>query len=104
MTGKVTKTSKFGAFVEIAPGVEGLVHISELDDRRVEKAEEVVTAGQEVNVKVLGVDKKSKRISLSIAKAKQDSERAEFSHYLQDNKGLGFTIGDKLGHLFKRED
>ncbi len=102
--GKVTKTSKFGAFVEVAPGVEGLVHISELDDRRVEKAEEAVTAGQEVNVKVLGVDKKSKRISLSIAQAKQDSERAEYSHYLQDNKGLGFTIGDKLGHLFKRED
>jgi 4-hydroxy-3-methylbut-2-enyl diphosphate reductase len=103
MAGKVTKTSKFGAFVEIVPGVEGLVHISELDDR-VEKAEEVVTAGQEVNVKVLGVDKKSKRISLSISQAKQDSERAEYSHYLQDNKGLGFTIGDKLGHLFKRED
>lgn len=102
--GKVTKTSKFGAFVEVAPGVEGLVHISELDDRRVEKAEEVVSAGQEVNVKVLGVDKKSKRISLSIAQAKQERERAEYSHYLQDNKGLGFTIGDKLGHLFKRED
>ncbi|HWQ62571.1 MAG TPA: 30S ribosomal protein S1, partial [Negativicutes bacterium] len=102
--GKVTKPTKFGAFVEIAPGVEGLVHISELDDRRVEKAEEVVTAGQEVNVKVLGVDKKTKRISLSIAQAKQERDRAEFSPYLQDNKGLGFTIGDKLGHLFKRED
>ncbi|MDT8901196.1 bifunctional 4-hydroxy-3-methylbut-2-enyl diphosphate reductase/30S ribosomal protein S1 [Anaeroselena agilis] len=105
VAGKVTKTSKFGAFVEVAPGVEGLVHISELDDRRVEKAEEVVTAGQEVNVKILGVDKKAKRISLSIAQAKQDRDRAEYSHYIQDSgKGLGFTIGDKLGHLFKRED
>ncbi len=103
--GKVTKTSKFGAFVEVAPGVEGLVHISELDDRRVEKAEEVVAAGQEVNVKILGVDKKTKRISLSIAQAKQDRDRAEYSPYLQESgKGLGFTIGDKLGHLFKRED
>lgn len=103
--GKVTKTSKFGAFVEVAPGVEGLVHISELDDRRVEKAEEVVSAGQEVNVKILGVDKKTKRISLSIAQAKQDRDRAEYSHYIQESgQGLGFTIGDKLGHLFKRED
>ncbi len=103
--GKVTKTSKFGAFVEVAPGVEGLVHISELDDRRVEKAEEVVSAGQEVNVKILGVDKKTKRISLSIAQAKQDRDRAEYSHYIQESgTGLGFTIGDKLGHLFKRED
>jgi small subunit ribosomal protein S1 len=103
--GKVTKTSKFGAFVEIGQGVEGLVHISELDDRRVEKAEEVVTAGQEVNVKILGVDKKTKRISLSIAQAKQERDRAEFSSYIQNSgQGLGFTIGDKLGHLFKRED
>lgn len=103
--GKVTKTSKFGAFVEVAKGVEGLVHISELDDRRVATAEEAVTAGQEVMVKVLGVDKKAKRISLSIAQAKHDSERAEYSRFLQDSgKGLGVTIGDKLGHLFKRED
>ncbi len=103
--GKVTKTSKFGAFVEVAPGVEGLVHISELDDRRVERAEEAVSAGQEVNVKILGVDKKSKRISLSIAQAKHERERAEYSQYIQQNSsGLGVTIGDKLGHLFKRED
>lgn len=103
--GKVTKTSKFGAFVEVAPGVEGLVHISELADHRVNTAEEVVSAGQQVSVKVLGVDKKAKRISLSIAQAKQESERAEFSSYLKDSgKGLSVTIGDKLGHLFKRED
>lgn len=103
--GKVTKTSKFGAFVQIAKGVEGLVHISELDDRRVASADEAVSAGQEVQVKVLGVDKKGKRISLSIAQAKQERERAEYSSYIQDSdKGLSVTIGDKLGHLFKRED
>lgn len=105
VAGKVTKTSKFGAFIEIAKGVEGLAHISELDDRRVNSADEVVTSGQQVSVKILGIDKKNKRISLSIAQAKQDQERAEYSKFLDNSgKGLGFTIGDKLGHLFKRED
>jgi small subunit ribosomal protein S1 len=105
VAGKVTKTSKFGAFIAIAKGVEGLAHISELDDRRVNSADEVVSIGQQVSVKILGIDKKNKRISLSIAQAKQDQERAEYSKFLDDSgKGLGFTIGDKLGHLFKRED
>ncbi|MDR3591453.1 MAG: bifunctional 4-hydroxy-3-methylbut-2-enyl diphosphate reductase/30S ribosomal protein S1 [Negativicutes bacterium] len=103
--GKVTKTTNFGAFVEIAQGVEGLVHLSELDDRRVNSAEEVVTAGQDVSVKILGIDKKNKRVSLSIAQAKQDADRAEYSQFLStETQGLGVTIGDKLGHLFKRQD
>ena len=103
--GKVTKTSKFGAFIELAKGVEGLAHISELDERRINSAEEAVSVGQEVPVKILGVDKKTKRISLSVSQAKQERDRAEYSPFLEDSgKGLGVTIGDKLGHLFKRED
>ncbi|MDR3563906.1 MAG: bifunctional 4-hydroxy-3-methylbut-2-enyl diphosphate reductase/30S ribosomal protein S1 [Negativicutes bacterium] len=103
--GKVTKTTKFGAFVEIAKGVEGLVHISELDDRRVNNAEEVVTAGQEVPVKILGIDRKAKRISLSVVQARQDVDRAEYSSFLdKETAGMGFTIGDKLGHLFKKRE
>jgi len=65
-TGKVTKTTEFGAFVELAPGVEGLVHISELDWKRVQKVEHVVKPGQTVNVKILSVDTDSRRISLSV--------------------------------------
>ena len=103
--GKVTKTTKFGAFVEIAKGVEGLVHISELDDRRVNNAEEVVTVGQEVPVKILGIDRKAKRISLSVVQARQDVDRAEYSSFLdKETAGMGFTIGDKLGHLFKKRE
>ena len=64
--GKVTRLADFGAFVELAPGVEGLVHISELADRRVRSCSEVVEPGQEVEVRVLGVDAESRRISLSI--------------------------------------
>jgi small subunit ribosomal protein S1 len=64
--GKVTRLADFGAFVELAPGIEGLVHISELADRRVRSCSEVVEPGQEVEVRVLGVDAENRRISLSI--------------------------------------
>ncbi|MFG0285185.1 MAG: 30S ribosomal protein S1 [Phycisphaerales bacterium JB039] len=66
VSGRVTRTTEFGAFVEIAPGVEGLVHISELAWRRVGKVEDVVRADEVIKVKVLGVDPESRRIGLSV--------------------------------------
>ncbi|MDA0834925.1 MAG: S1 RNA-binding domain-containing protein [Planctomycetota bacterium] len=65
-TGTVTRTTDFGAFVELTHGVEGLVHISELDHRRVRRVTEVVKVGQQIEVKVLEVDPERKRISLSM--------------------------------------
>ncbi len=64
--GKVTRLADFGAFVELTPGVEGLVHISELSDQRVKTCGDVVQVGQEVETRVLGVDSEKRRISLSI--------------------------------------
>jgi len=64
--GKVSKVADFGAFVELAPGVEGLMHISELSDHRVEAVSDVVQEGQEVQVRVLKVDPVAQRISLSM--------------------------------------
>ncbi len=66
VTGRVTSTTEFGAFVEIAPGVQGLVHISELDHKRVAKVEDAVKVDQVVRAKVLKIDGSSRRISLSI--------------------------------------
>jgi small subunit ribosomal protein S1 len=66
LNGKVTKVVAFGAFVEIVPGVEGLVHISELAEHHVESPSEVVDAGDEVQVKILEVDEERRRISLSM--------------------------------------
>ncbi len=62
--GKVTRVEKYGAFVEILPGKEGLVHISQLDFKRVEKTEDILNLGDEVLVKVIGIDEKG-RIDLS---------------------------------------
>ncbi|MCA9016405.1 MAG: S1 RNA-binding domain-containing protein, partial [Planctomycetaceae bacterium] len=66
VTGKVTRTTDFGAFIELEPGLEGLIHISELDHRRVKRVTEVLKTGQEISAKVLEVDPNRKRISLSI--------------------------------------
>jgi ribosomal protein S1 len=64
--GKVTRLMDFGAFVELEPGVEGLVHISELATQRVRRPSDLVQPGQEVAVKVLSIDKNQRRISLSM--------------------------------------
>ena len=63
--GTVTTVTTFGAFVEFIPGVEGLVHISKLENRRVAKVEDVVNVGDEIMVKVMEVDSKTGKISLS---------------------------------------
>jgi small subunit ribosomal protein S1 len=66
LEGNVTKVVAFGAFVEILPGVEGLVHISELADHHVESPSEVVEPGAKLNVKILEIDEERRRLSLSI--------------------------------------
>jgi small subunit ribosomal protein S1 len=66
LEGTVTKVVAFGAFVEILPGVEGLVHISELADHHVENPSEVVEPGAKLNVKILEIDEDRRRLSLSI--------------------------------------
>ncbi|HEY5054167.1 MAG TPA: 30S ribosomal protein S1 [Solirubrobacterales bacterium] len=66
LEGAVTKVVAFGAFVEILPGVEGLVHISELADHHVENPSEVVEPGTSLNVKILEIDEERRRLSLSI--------------------------------------
>ena len=64
--GKVTRLMEFGAFVEVEPGIEGLIHISELSHKRIWRASDVVKEGEEVDVLVLNVDPEAQRMSLSI--------------------------------------
>jgi small subunit ribosomal protein S1 len=70
LTGRVTKIMEFGAFIEITPGVEGLVHISEIDYKRIGKVEDVLKVDEVVQVKVLKIDPGTRRISLSIKATK----------------------------------
>jgi len=69
VTGNVTRTADFGAFVELEPGLEGLVHISELANNRVKNVTDVVKEGQQVSARIIEIDKDARRISLSIKRA-----------------------------------
>jgi ribosomal protein S1 len=64
--GQVTRLVDFGAFVQLEPGVEGLVHISEMANRRIQHPREIVSEGDDVSVRILDVDADRRRISLSL--------------------------------------
>ncbi len=74
---KIVKLMTFGAFAEMLPGVDGLIHISQIADRRIGKPEDVLAEGQEVQVKITEVDAENKRISLSIRALLETAEEAE---------------------------
>ena len=74
---KIVKLMTFGAFAEILPGVDGLIHISQIADRRIGKPEDVLAEGQEVQVKITEVDAENKRISLSIRALLETAEEVE---------------------------
>lgn len=96
LEGKVSKLMAFGAFVELFPGVEGLVHLSEISEDHIAKVEDALTAGQSVKVKVLAIEEGNKRISLSIKEAIERS-----TEYLQYNDNEeGATLGDLFKDLF----
>ncbi len=82
--GKVVRIAPFGAFVEIEPGVDGLVHISQLANYRVEKPQDVVAVNQIIKVKVLSIDKDEKRIGLSLKEAGEPVADQEVQEYLQN--------------------
>jgi small subunit ribosomal protein S1 len=107
VTGKVSRLVPFGAFVELMPGLEGLVHISELDEERIDKPERVVRLDQEIQVKVLDVNRDKQRVSLSRKEAIRHEERENIKQYASgggtgiggDRKsggGLGSSLGAAL--------
>lgn len=102
--GTVKRLVSFGAFVEIAQGVEGLVHISEISNRHIGNPGEVLSEGEKVTVKVLDLDRKEKRISLSIRAAQEAKEQQNIrENFPKEEKGFSLAdmIGDKLKGLNK---
>ncbi len=75
--GKIKRLTDFGAFVEVLPGIDGLVHISQISHKRVENPKDVLTVGQEVSVKVLEVNAENERVSLSIKALEERPAPAE---------------------------
>jgi len=99
--GTVTKIVDFGAFVQLEPGIEGLVHISQLADRRVEKPDEVVSPGDEIAVKVISVRPRDHRIGLSLKEARSEEEKRVYKKYSDKPDSQGITIGDVFGDILK---
>ncbi|MDO3392438.1 30S ribosomal protein S1 [Ligilactobacillus sp. 110_WCHN] len=110
LDGTVKRLTSFGAFVEVMPGVEGLVHISQISHKHIATPNEVLEPGQEVKVKVLSVDPAAHRLALSI-KALQEKSAAEKSAPKKNNNNAkkveipeeetGFTLGDIIGDELK---
>ena len=98
--GKVTKVTNFGVFVELEEGLEGLLHISELADHKVDKPEEFVKVGSEIEVKILRVDSEERKIGLSLKRAQwaaEDGLTGDDTHssqtHLRRRGGLGADTG-----------
>ncbi|NNM89166.1 MAG: 30S ribosomal protein S1 [Phycisphaerae bacterium] len=85
--GKVTKITNFGVFVELEPELEGLLHISEISDHKVENPQDVVKLGDELEVKIIRVDLEDRKIGLSLKRAQQGEDQGEESKPARKFKG-----------------
>ena len=113
--GEVKSLTNFGAFVEVTDGIQGLVHVSEISNKHVDKPSDVLKVGQTVKVKVLNIDPSDRRISLSIKAADSNAsssdnhssrphrlrnENSVNKKYMGDNDN-GFALGDIIGDQLK---
>lgn len=99
LEGTVKRLTTFGAFVEVLPGVEGLVHISQISHKHIATPHEELNEGDVVQVKVLDVSEENRRIGLSIKalQEKEDEVVVEEDDYVMPEESTGFTLGDVLG-------
>jgi len=105
VTGKITKITNFGVFVELEDGLEGLLHISELADHKVENPQDVVKSGQEVEVKILRVDTDDRKIGLSLKRAQwgasptpESSNPADMAAFVAPKRAKAPTKGGMDDH------
>jgi len=97
--GKVTNVTDFGIFVELEEGVEGLVHISELSQKRVKSAAEVYAVGDVVSATVKSVDLQNRRIRLSIKDYESASEGYSVNQYLNNRENIGSNLGKVMADV-----
>jgi len=97
---KVVRLTDFGIFVEITPGIEGIVFLSELDEKRIENPEEDFSVGQERLAKIVKMNPREKKISLSFRQAQLDLQKLEYQKYIQNQKKL--TLGDVFKEQLKQ--
>lgn len=101
LDGKVQRLVPFGAFIEVFPGIEGLVHISQIAHKHISTPHEVLKEGQNVQVKVLEVNVADKRLSLSIKELIENPNAVEEIDYELPEENSGFSFGDVIGDQLK---
>lgn len=98
--GKVVKFMNFGAFVSLSENVEGLLHVSQITDKRISKPEEALEIGQEVKVKITQLDKVNKKIGLSMTEVEEEIDPSMMAYMNEEEESIS-TMGDVLGNAFK---
>ncbi len=99
VNGKVTNITEFGIFVEIEDGIEGLVHISELSNKRVKSPTELYAVGDTVTATIKNIDAKSRKIRLSIKDSEVASEGHSVNQYLNNRESVGSNLGKALADV-----
>ncbi len=113
--GKITKLVDFGAFMEVADGIEGLIHISQLSQKHVETPDEVVEAGETRKAEIINIDPEQRRIGLSLKglegkqekeekKEKKDKKKPEAEGKEEEETSSGATIQELVGDIFDKEE
>ncbi len=98
---KFDTLADYGAFVEVEEGLEGLVHISEISNQNVGRVSDELKVGDTVNVAIMSIDPRERKISLSIKAFAEAEERADIETYVGDKEKKGNTLGDLLGDKLK---
>jgi len=104
---KIVRLTTFGIFVEITPGIEGVIFLSELDEEKIEDPSEHFSAGEEKVAKIIRMDPKNKKISLSIKQAQLEVQKIEYQKYLQgqdDKMTLGDIMKDQIKNIAKPKE
>src|SRR5712692_4451219 len=96
--GRVVRLTDFGAFVEIQEGIEGLVHVSEIAEERVEKPSDKMALDETVSAKIIKMDIAEQKIGLSIKAGLQDQGREDLRSYMRSQGGGGVNLGEAIGH------
>jgi small subunit ribosomal protein S1 len=97
---KIVRLTDFGAFVEIMPGIEGVVFTSELDEKKLEKPSDAFSVGDEHNAKIIRLNPKAKKISLSFKQAQFDQQKQEFQRFMESQNDR-MTFGDIMKDQLK---
>jgi small subunit ribosomal protein S1 len=97
--GKITNFTDFGIFVEIEEGIEGLVHISEISQKRVKTSSELYSIGDTVSALVKSIDTKSKKIRLSIKDLESPASTPASNQYINNTENIGSNLGQALAEV-----